>query len=171
MKERPTRKHNRLIGYDYSSQGAYFITVCSKNRELIFGDVVGADIIRPGYVDLNENGKLVETAINAIPQHYPNIVIDKYIIMPNHIHMIIVINEKEANKKISTVIGQMKRWVSKEIGESVWQKTYHDHIIRDEEDYLTKWKYIDDNPSKWNEDDYFTQRSTLCETTKKSLML
>lgn len=85
MKERPTRKRNRLIGYDYSREGAYLVTICTKNREHMLSEVVGADIIRPGYVVLNEYGTIVKKAIETIPHHYPNIVVDKYIIMPNHI--------------------------------------------------------------------------------------
>lgn len=157
MRDRPTRKQNRLTGYDYSKEGAYLVTICTKNKEHILSDVVGADIIRPGYVVLNEYGKLVNYAIETIPKCYPNISVDKHIIMPNHIHMIVVINEQNPQKTLSTVVGQMKRWVSKQIGESIWQKTFHDHVIRDEEEYLIKWNYIDTNPSRWTEDDYYVK--------------
>ena len=154
MNELPKRKQIRLKDYDYSQNGYYFITICTKNRQPLFWDTVGADIIRP---HLSEYGKIVNTAINAIPQHYPNMEIDEFVIMPDHIHLILQISNDERNgriisaptKTIMTVIGQMKRWVSKEIGFSVWQKSYFEHIIRDEKDYIAKAEYILNNPLKW----------------------
>lgn len=96
-------------------------------------------------------------AIKAIPRHYPHMKIDEYVIMPDHIHLILVIsNDGNSGRMISaptktvmTVIGQMKRWVSKEIDFSVWQKSYYEHIIRDENDYNEKAQYILNNPLKF----------------------
>ena len=152
MPEFPIRKKIRLKDFDYSQNGCYFVTVCTKDRQPLFGESVGADIIRP---NLSEYGKIVDTAINAIVLHYPNIIIGEYVIMPNHIHMILIISDNKNGRMLSaptkplpTIIGQMKRWVSKEIGFSVWQKSYYEHIIRDEKDYLTKSEYIKNNPYK-----------------------
>lgn len=158
--EYPKRKNIRLNDYDYSSAGAYFITICTKNRQFELSQIfrscncVGADIIRPS---LTQYGKIVEKAIDAISNHYPEVTIDKYVIMPDHIHLILTITSPETNgriisaptKPIRTIIGQMKRWVSKEIGISIWQKSYYDHVIRDENDYTTKWNYINKNPLSW----------------------
>ncbi len=154
----PTRKPNRLENYDYGKGGAYFITICTKNRQQILSEIpteatVGADIIRP---KLSKYGEIADVAINAIPLHYSNIKIDKYIIMPDHIHLILIIFDEHKNGRIisaptptiMTVIGQMKRWISKKIGFSLWQKSYYDHIIRDEEDYINICQYIDQNPLK-----------------------
>ena len=154
MNDLPKRKQIRLKDYDYSQNGYYFITVCTKNRECLFWETVGADIIRP---KLSEYGKIVNVAINAIPTHYPDMKIDEYVIMPDHIHLILKISSdikdgrmiSAPTKSIMTVIGQMKRWVSKEIGFSVWQKSYYEHVIRNENDYIEKAQYILNNPLKW----------------------
>ena len=149
MTELPKRKNIRLKDFDYSQNGYYYVTICTKDRKNLFWESVGADIIRP---NLSKYGKIVNTAINAISTHYPNIKIGEYVIMPDHIHMIMIISNDEngrmisaPTKPLSTVIGQMKRWVSKEIGFSVWQKSYYDHIIRDESDYMVKAEYIMNN--------------------------
>ena len=148
------RKQIRLKYYDYSQNGYYFITICTKDRKPLFWKSVEADTIRP---DLSEYGEIVNTAINAIPLYYPHIKIDRYVIMPDHIHLIIIISNGESGRMISaptkpitTVIGQMKRWVTKEIGFSVWQKSYYEHVIRDEDDYVEKAQYILNNPLNLN---------------------
>ncbi len=159
----PQRKQNRMEEYDYSLDGAYFVTICIKNKEQIFWDDVnvGADIIRPWNYRLSKYGKIVDTAINAIHDHYPTVYIDKYVIMPDHIHMIIVIDENNksvlnmdggrliAAPTLSVIVGQLKRVVSKQIGFSIWQKSYHDHIIRNVHDYNGICRYIDENPKKY----------------------
>lgn len=149
MAEFPKRKNIRLKDFDYSQNGCYFVTICTKDRKNLFWESVGADIIRP---NLSEYGKIANTAINAISLHYPNMKIDEYVIMPDHVHMILIISNDEngriisaPTKPLATVIGQMKRWVSKEIGFSVWQKSFYEHIIRDEADYLIKAEYIRNN--------------------------
>ena len=151
------RKDYRLKNYDYSSPNAYFITICIKDRHPILWskvsyDAVGAAIGRPVNYELSLYGKVVDSAINNISPFYPSVNVDKYVIMPNHIHLILSIRE-QPSPKISTVINQMKGYVSKQIGFSPWQKLYYDRIIRDEEEYLNKWQYIEDNPRKWNEDE------------------
>lgn len=154
MSELPKRKQVRLKNYDYSASGYYFITVCTKDRKPLFWEFVGADIIRP---NLSKYGKIVNTAINAISSHYPNMEVDEYVIMHDHIHLILKIANDNKNgrmisaptKTIMTVIGQMKRWVSKEIGFPIWQKSYYEHVIRDENDYIEKAQYMLNNPLKW----------------------
>lgn len=157
MESLPQRKQNRLNGYDYSQNGCYFVTICTKNRCPLFWvttlnpHCVGADIIRPlSYKsNLSEHGIIVETAIQNVSKYYPSAKIDHYVIMPDHIHMILTISNDTANGRIisaPTVIGQLKRYVSKKIGFSIWQKSYHDHIIRNESDYATAAEYIESNP-------------------------
>ena len=151
------RKPNRLNGYDYSSCGAYFITVCTKDKQNLFWENVGAPIGRPS---LSEYGFVVEKAIKNIGIKYPMISVDKYVVMPNHIHIILIINADEYGRPmgaptISTVINQMKGYVTKQIGFSVWQKLYHDHIIRGQSDYDEIWRYIDENPLRWSLDCYY----------------
>ena len=123
---------------------------------------VGADTIRP--IALNEQpplskyGEIVDEAIRQIPNHYENVIVDKYCIMPNHIHGIIMLLPDENGRilsapTLSVIIGSMKRWVSKQIGFSIWQKSFNDRIIRNENGYLEVCKYIAENPLKVNETD------------------
>lgn len=156
MTELPKRKPNRLKDYDYSQKGAYFITICTQNKKCILSHIVGADIIRPKGIELTEYGKIVENAIENIPIIYPNCLVDKYVIMPNHIHLILSIRNS-SGRIISapTVIGQFKRYVSKTVGISIWQKGFYDHIIRGDEDYISKARYIENNPARWQEDKYY----------------
>ena len=107
-------------------------------------------------------GLIVECAIEQITEYYPNTMIDKYVIMPNHVHILMRIENDEFNGRIisaptiSIIIGQMKRWVSKQIAYPIWQKSFHDHVIRNELDYRRIWQYIDTNPTKWELDCYYT---------------
>ncbi len=153
----PKRKRNRLEDFDYSSYGAYFVTVCVKDKQKLLWRSVGADIIRPHEKDfsycLSERGRVVEEAIKNIPACYPLVEVNKYCIMPDHIHMIVFMKHENGRiisaPTLSRIIGQMKRWASKQAGVSLWQKSFYDTVIRDEQMYQEKWKYIDENPLKY----------------------
>jgi len=154
MTELPKRKNNRLTSYDYSQNGAYFITICIKDKQPLLRQV-GARIARPPLTNI---GKITESTITEIPIRYPAVELDKYVIMPNHIHMILFITDDGRAMRaptLSTVINQMKGHVTKQIGHSIWQKLFYDHIIRNRDDYLRIWQYIDENPAKWEDDKYF----------------
>ena len=166
--EKQTRKYIRLANYDYSSNGLYFITVCAKDRIHYFSEItedpafVGADIIRP-IINLTKIGKILDYSINDIKNHYENISVVKYCIMPDHVHLIIsVMNDilsadggrMISAPTVSTIIGSLKRFVSKETGISLWQKSFHDHIIRNEMEFLEICSYIDNNPTNWVNDIY-----------------
>lgn len=161
--ELPRRKPNRLPNYDYSQAGYYFITLCTKDKQPLFWQPsVGADIIRPPQgIQLSSIGRVVDEAIRAIPAHYPNVALDKFVVMPNHIHLILALAEPDGRiisaptKPLSTVIGSMKRAAAKRAGIPLWQKSFHDHVIRGEADYRRIWSYIDANPRKWREDCYY----------------
>ena len=160
--EFPKRKPNRLKNYDYSQPNAYFITICTKNKETLFWEHVGASIARPEKVCLSPYGRIVEEAISNIQTVYPAISVDNYVIMPNHIHLLLQIRTDENGRAmlaptISKVIQQMKGYVTKRIGSSIWQKLFHDHVIRDEAGYLKIWNYIEGNPSKWEEDCFYVK--------------
>ncbi len=164
-----TRAQVRLQEYDYSENGMYFVTVCTKNKDKIFWQIpVGADIIRPQpalYFDCNllsDYGKIVYESILNIPQKYKYVTLEHFVVMPNHIHILLSINKYEIGKDkifklqtkdLSTIIGQFKRFVSKSIGKTVWQKSFYDHIIRNDIDFKNAWEYIDNNPLKWDSDD------------------
>jgi len=176
MKPLPERKPLRLKGYDYSTPGAYFITICVKHREQLLSNitsVVGDDahivpdarIIQnirsiPRNV-LSYYGEICDKYINNINLMHENVTVDKYVIMPNHIHLIIFLHgtmrASSPTKNIASVIRSFKTMVTKEIGIPVWQRSYHDHIIRDEKDYSKIWEYIDTNPGRWEEDCFYNQ--------------
>jgi len=94
----PKRKPNRLREYDYSTPGAYFITFCTKDRKNLFWENVGASIARPQDVQLSSCGKLADHAIQQIPIRYPSISVDQYVIMPNHIHLLLQINAEDSGR-------------------------------------------------------------------------
>ena len=159
--DRPKRKPNRLPDFDYSTPGAYFITICTKDRRNLFWTDVGASIARP---QLTRWGKITADSICDIPKHYPAVSVDHYVVMPNHIHILLQINTDADGRPmvaptISTVIQQLKGIVTKRIGQSVWQKLYHDHVIRGQQDYLKIWEYIDNNPAHWTEDCFYMEDS------------
>jgi len=154
MQELPKRKPIRIDNYNYSTPGIYFITVCTANREKLFWESVGADIIRPQNVPLSKIGKILEQGILQISTHYENVVVDKYCIMPDHIHLILQIESCIDGRiisapTVSTIIGSMKRWVSRQVGKAIWQKAFYDHVIRNQQDYDAIWKYIENNPLKY----------------------
>ena len=82
--------------------------------------------------------------------------------MPNHVHLLLRIREDDGGRMISaptisTVVGQMKRYVSKQVGTALWQKSFHEHVVRGEQDYREIWNYIDGNPARWAEDRYYIE--------------
>ena len=118
---------------------------------------VGASIARP---QLSQYGLVVQKAICEIPKHYPAISIDHYVVMPNHIHLLLHICTDADGRAmlaptISHVVQQMKGIVTKQVGYSIWQKLFHDHVIRGEADYLKIWEYIENNPARWKEDCFY----------------
>ena len=161
--ELPKRKPNRLKQYDYSQPGAYFVTICTDKRRCLLGDVaaVGETIGLPSHVKLSVYGKTADDAINKICECYPTVTVDKYVIMPNHIHLLLQLHADDGRAMlaptVSTIIAQMKGYVTKRTGVSIWQKSFHDHVVRDEKDYLEIWEYIDGNPAKWEEDCFYSE--------------
>ena len=159
--EQPKRKNIRLTDYPYCAPGAYFVTVCTKNKENLFWSDVGAIIDRPENVPLNPIGQIVDQVIQNIPNHYPAISIDRYVIMPNHIHLLLQIHTGADGRSmiaptISTVVRSMKGAAVKLAGMPLWQKSFYDHVIRSRQDYLDCWQYIEGNPGKREEMRYET---------------
>jgi putative transposase len=167
------RKSIRLKEYDYSQPGAYFITICTKDREHLFGEVRDAQMIE------NEYGKAVQACWNALPEHYPNVQLDAFRVMPSHMHGIVMIipddnepmvgaiHESPLPKTIaerrrmllSKIMGRFKMNSAKQInlikqtpGQSVWQRNYFEHIIRDEKSLNRIRQYIITNPERWQFD-------------------
>ena len=154
----PKRKPNRLTGYDYSSCGAYFVTLCVKDRLQRLGEIVGDDAHIVPIIALSETGLVVQKYIKGM------VGVDQYVIMPNHIHLIIQIPNTNSGtmwassptpQSISQRMKSFKTLVTKEIGCSIWQRSFYDHVIRNEEEYQKIWRYIDENPVKWEEDRFY----------------
>ncbi|MDA9128979.1 transposase [Candidatus Gracilibacteria bacterium] len=148
-----TRKKLRLKGFDYGSKGYYFITICTKGRIHYFGDVVEGNVI------LNDYGEAAEECWGNIVEHYEGIELDEFIIMPNHIHGIIIVGNEYFRSDISNVIKGFKIGVTKEIRQNhkdyefAWQKSFHDVIIRNQDQLDKSREYIRMNPMKWEEDE------------------
>ena len=157
----PQRKTNRLQSYDYSAPGAYFLTICTQYRKKLFWSNARAACATAREVPLSPCGMLVEQSIQRIPCHYPAITVDHYVIMPNHIHLLLQIHSDLDGRPmvaptVMTVVKQMKGYVSKQYGSGIWQKEFHDHVVRNDADYREIWRYIEGNPGKWAEDKLYT---------------
>ena len=155
------RKANRIQGYDYSQNGAYFVTICTKDRKRILSAIVGDD----AHIVPKPYGKIVEKYICNVPE------IEKYSIMPDHIHMIIRLDNGSMwastptntdlnqcvradahirpKNRVASIIRSIKVLTTKEIGEPIFQRSYYDHVIRNQQDYNEIWEYIEGNPLKW----------------------
>ncbi len=163
--ELPKRKPTRLKNYDYSGNGYYFITICAHNRKNIFSNIVGQGLAPAANV-LRPFGEIAEKELLDLENRYENIKIDKYVIMPNHIHVIIIIQNETAGASpcptLSDVICTFKSITTRKChlikpNQKLWQFSFHDHIIRGENDYREIWNYIDTNPLKWKEDKFYME--------------
>ncbi len=155
----PSRKHPRLKNYDYSHCGCYHITICVKNRKPILSRIICANSpAGRSRTHLSRIGRMVEQYIQNIPNVYRGISLDKYVIMPNHIHLLLSL-DSEASVSVPTVVRSLKRMVTRELGESIWQDSFYDVVIRNDTMYQCEWAYIDTNPDKWAEDELFAKDS------------
>ena len=175
--QRRNRRSIRLAGCDYSQAGAYFVTVCTRDRECLFGDIVDRQM------QLNEAGKIVQTIWGSLPQFYEGVELDAFVVMPNHVHGVVVIcasvgaihesplppiRESTAvtmriadrrRRLLSKIIGRFKMVSAKHInglrqtaGSVLWQRNYYEHIIRDDESLNRIRQNILDNPAQWEFD-------------------
>jgi len=145
------RKANRLKNFDYSKNGAYFITICTKDKKHYLSKIsVGESLCALPQNKLTPIGKEVENSINFINKKYSTTFVDKYVIMPNHIHIIIILKDKggHGNPPLQEIIQNFKSYTTYRFNDNLWQHSFHDHIIRNETDYLKIWEYIDNNPLK-----------------------
>ncbi len=169
------RKNTRLTGYDYSSDGAYFVTLCVKNRECLFGEIEGTGI-KPDRMKLNQYGRIAFDCWQKLPQHCSNCRLDEFIIMPNHVHGVIFVMEfanadnrpvgnrhacslriGRNHQQLPVIVGAYKSAVSKRIRraggfEFQWQKSYYDRIIRHDEELNRIREYVAGNPQGWERD-------------------
>lgn len=161
MEEYPVRKKNRIQTYDYSHNGAYFITICTDKRKCLLASIHGATMYSQAYASLTEWGLKVEQAILRIPQCYSEVRVEKYVIMPNHIHLLLMIDAAPGRPRVAPTVSRMvqqtKGLASKMIGTQVFQKSFHDGIIRNDAEYQMVWQYIDNNPALWEQDCFYTE--------------
>lgn len=160
-----TRKSMRLKGYDYSKPGYYFVTVCTQNKKCLFGDIRNRQMV------LNDAGRMIEKVWNALPEHYPHVELDAFVIMPNHVHGIIILRPdpiveagfKPASTKkrhaLPEIVRALKTFSARRINEicntpgvKLWQRNYYEHIVRNENELNEIRKYIQENPLKWETD-------------------
>ncbi len=144
-------KRRRLLDFDYSSNGAYFVTICTLQKLNYFWCRDQFTITQN--IQLTDAGKTVRSVVEQISKMNPSIQIDNFVIMPNHIHLLVVLND--SSYTISNIVRFIKTQTTKQIGYSIFQRSFHDHIIRDAAEYEKIWNYIEDNPRKWNEDKYY----------------
>jgi len=151
----PQRVKNRLRGYDYNLMANYFITIVTNQRKFLFGEVVGEEMV------LNDAGAMVDRCIQMIPHQYENAIVIRHVVMPNHIHLLLHLPEGLC---LYDVIRNFKSFTTYEYIDGVkkygwipfhkhlWQRSYYDHIIRDQRDYDQIENYIIDNPQRWAHD-------------------
>ena len=152
--ECPRRRNVRIPGFDYRTPGAYFLTVCTANREKLLWSDGRGDLRSPANVPLSPIGVIVEKEIQKLNTVYKAVRVEKYCIMPDHIHLILSIHSEENGQPmvaptISRVMQQFKGSVTKQAGRSIWQKSFYDHGIRNQQDYDAIWQYIENNPLKY----------------------
>lgn len=154
------RKPTRLRGFDYAQRRAYFVTVCTQERAEIL-----ANICRGGAL-LLPMGEIVDREIRDLSGRY-DLSVDKYVIMPNHIHLILRLDMQTQSVSLCDVVCALKSRTTKlanvldhQPGRQIWQRSFHDHIIRDEKDYLKIWQYIDENPTRWEQDCFYQEEKS-----------
>ena len=150
--EKHNRKLNRLEYYDYSQNGAYFVTICTQDRKPVLGTIVG-----DGFPVPNPIGENAEEYSRRISEKYSEVTVDRYVIMPDHIHILLRIDGTgNPSPTMGNVVGWYKYQVTKQVnllrnmpGEKLFQRSYYDHVIRNQQDYDEIWQYIENNPRKW----------------------
>ena len=163
------RKDIRIPEFDYSQPGAFFVTIVTKDRKTLFGQVNNGKMV------LNNVGKLAEEVWLALATHFPNVELGECVIMPNHVHGIISINVEATHASplpriskgpapgsIGAIIGSFKSAVTKRVHQiskntnnNLWQRNYYEHIIRNDRDYQAIYEYIHANPLNWEKDEEY----------------
>lgn len=155
------RKIMRLRGYDYNTPGTYFLTLCVLNRSCLLSRITENNIPDGPKLELSPYGEIAARYINQLHDFYDNISVEGYVIMPNHIHILLSVFAPTStastiqNTVVSSFVSTLKRFCNKEYGQNIWQPRFHDHIIRNQEDFDQHLKYIYENPYIWHKDEFF----------------
>ena len=182
MFEKKDRKTTRLRGADYNQNGAIFLTICTKERRCILSRIVGTGVLDGPQIQLTQYGKIADKYINQLNAFYDDLSVEGYVIMPNHIHIMLWVkrndengpsrtpvhtNESESDgpsrRPVPTVqnsiparfLSTFKRFCNKECGMNIWQYRSNDHIVRNRQDYEEHMKYIYENPMRWHYDELY----------------
>jgi REP element-mobilizing transposase RayT len=168
MPDRHNRRSIRLDGYDYAQPGAYFVTVCTRDRTCLFGHVVN------GEMHLNEASEIAQRCWEDIPHHFPLVELDAFVVMPNHVHGVIVVPgrgtacraptteqfAKPSVGSIPTIVRSYKSSVTRYVnlargapGTPVWQRNYYEHVVRNEAELMAIREYILANAARWDDDE------------------
>lgn len=152
----PQRKHPRLKSYDYSQDGYYYITICTDKKQCILGHVGMSGVKNIPTIYLSETGTITKKYVERINSVYPHVRVDQYVIMPNHIHLILALESSDTDgglragrPTVQTVVRSVKSMVSREIGKPIWQDSFYDTVIRNRNHYEEICRYIHGNPGKW----------------------
>lgn len=168
------RRSVRLPTYDYRQTGVYFVTLCGFQRACLFGE------LQDGSLQLNEAGTIAQEVWLEIPQHFPHVELDEFVVMPNHLHGLLVLVASSTpdssdvpslpgplSRSLGAVVGAYKSATSRRIntwrgtpGVPVWQRNYYEHIVRSDEALVSIRRYIADNPHYWAEDEENPERSS-----------
>lgn len=152
------RRSIRLPGYDYTQPGAYYVTICTQDRECLLADVTGDT------VTLSTYGEIVQRAWEGLPDHYANLGLDAFVIMPNHIHGVLVLTEvartsSERVHGLPEIVRAFKSFSARAVNDArgtpqnpVWQRNYYEHIVRDDDEWERIREYIAANPVNWEDD-------------------
>ena len=165
-KELPARKGTRLKGFDYSKTGSYFLTICTQKRKNILSTIVGKG---SHATQLTPYGGIVDRWINKIPEKYPQADVDCYVIMPNHIHILLSIAQDDGrgdpSPTVDAIVAWLKYQATKEINSTrqtangkIFQRSFFDHIVRNPDDYYEIYKYICENPLCWYYDKLYAEQ-------------
>ena len=178
MDELKNRKTTRLKGADYNRNQAVFLTICTKERRCVLSRIVGTGvrICSANYgpkIELTKYGQIADKYIHQLNDFYGDLLVESYVIMPNHIHMLIFLSPRalpEAqngpsrtpvptvqNSVPSRFVSTFKRFCNKEYGVNIWQYRSNDHIIRNRQDYDEHLRYIYENPMRWYYDELYAE--------------
>jgi len=162
MKEYTRRNSLRLQGYDYSRAGSYFITLCTKDGEMMFGKIVD------GKMELNELGRIAEEELQKTAEvRKRDFEIVRFIIMPNHVHLLVILFEPQpvgaarkppadkSKQMLPLIIQAYKAAVTRKLGFSLWQRSYYENILHDKEEAELIRRYIENNPATWEKDRFY----------------
>ncbi len=167
-KELPRRKHPRLENFDYSSNGAYFITICTQNRRCVLSHIVGRGLAPADLdgIEYTTFGRIAEKQLFLLKERYPFLTIDQYVIMPNHIHAVLILNGEAAGASprptIMDIVCAYKSIATRGcrkngFKDKLFQTSFYEHIIRNRQDYEEHIKYIYENPTRWFYDELYAE--------------